>query len=171
MKEILVPISFPDIVGDKDWEEKAVEYAKQVLEDRIRAEFEKERKSTLIWSELDFVKGFWIEGDSCISKSTDAGLGNDLDRNVFLTEKHAKAALAMAQISQLMPYYGGEITDGEWNACNKAKYIIVRDGNELARRVGYTKYEFVAFRTEEDRNRFMSRKENERLVRDYYMMD
>lgn len=171
MKEILVPISFPDIVGDKDWEEKAVEYAKQVLEDRLRAEFEKERESTPIWSELDLVKGFWIEGDSCISKSTDAGLRNGLDKNVFLTKKHAKAALAMAQISQLMPYYGGEVTKDEW--CNEIqpKYVIYRDKCNLDTRTTYTYYKFVAFGTEKDRDRFMSREENMRLVKDYYMMD
>lgn len=171
MKEILVPISLPDIVGDKDWEEKAIEHAKQVLEDRLRAEFEKEKKSTLIWSELNSVKGFWIEGDSCISRSTDSGFGNDSDKNVFLTEKHAKAALAAAQISQLMPYYGGEITKDEWSNAYTTKYTVVREGHTLQSCSTRFYYEPIAFRTEEYRERFMSREENVRLVRDCFMMD
>lgn len=32
----------------------------------------------------------------------------------------------MAQISQLMPYYGGEITDEEWEDRSIRKYIIFR---------------------------------------------
>lgn len=171
MKEILVPISFLDIVGDKDWEEKAIEYTKQVVEDRIREEFEKERKSAPIWSELDPIKGFWIEGDCSMSEYTDLGLRNDSDKNVFLTKKHAKAALAMAQISQLMPYYGGEITKDEWSNVYITKYTVVRKEHTLQSCNTRSYYEPIAFRTEKDRIKFMSHEENVRLVKDYYMMD
>ena len=45
----------------------------------------------------------------------------DDDKNVFVSEKYAKAALALAQISQLMPYYGGEITE-EWKLLKNGNY-------------------------------------------------
>lgn len=38
------------------------------------------------------------------------------------SEKVIKSMIAMAMISQLMPYYGGEITDEEW-LDNVAKYL------------------------------------------------
>lgn len=176
MKDIIIPVSLPDDVQGPEWENEAIEYAKQALEERLRAEFEKERrKKNPIWDDIESIEGVWIDGSSniCqhISLNPTNGLYSGLDKNVFLTEKHAKAALAIAQISQLMPYYGGEVTDKEWHEYDKAKYVIVRGGHELVRRIGYTNYEFVAFRTEEDRTRFMSREENMRLVRDYFMMD
>lgn len=173
MKDIIIPVSLPEDIQGPEQENAAIEYAKQVLEEQLRAEFKKERsKKNPIWEELPTGGGVYIRHDSEVVSSNWFHTGKySTDRNVFRTEKHAKAALAMAQISQLMPYYGGEITNEEWRCCHKAKYIIARDADILGRRVGYTTHQFVAFRTEEDRTRFISREENVRLVKDYYMMD
>ena len=91
------------------------------------------------------------------------------DRNIFIDERHAKSALAMAQISQLMPYYGGAITNEEWLA-NNDKYIIRNGRNEIDAlpKVCYECH-FLAFHTPEQRDEFL--KNNEQLVKDYLMIE
>ena len=100
--------------------------------------------------------------DSCIPTSNN-------NRNVFLTEKHAKSALAMAQISQLIPYYGGKITNDEWKDSSIRKYIIFRKMSYVGRCEAYSNYEFLAFHTAEQRDEFL--KNNEQLVKDYLMIE
>ena len=94
-----------------------------------------------------------------------------LEKNDFIDEKHAKSALAMAQISQLMPYYGGEVTDEEWDDRNVRKYFIAKFNNNITR--GLCVYDscchLLAFHTEEQRDSFL--KNNEELVKDYLMID
>lgn len=90
-------------------------------------------------------------------------------RNIFLTEKHAKSALAMAQISQLIPYYGGEITNDEWKDSSIRKYIIFRKGSVVGRCEAYSNYELLAFHTQKQRDEFL--KNNEQLVKDYLMIE
>ena len=90
------------------------------------------------------------------------------DKNVYIDEKHAKSDLAMAQISQLMPYYGGAITDEEWANNDIAKYVICRYKNRIVKDMLWSSYEFLAFHTEEQRNDFL--KYNEQLVKDYLMI-
>lgn len=63
------------------------------------------------WKDLKFIPGYFIENDSSIEKLEEVIEKDCEDRNVFTYEKYAKAALALAQISQLMPYYGGEVTN------------------------------------------------------------
>ena len=100
---------------------------------------------------------------------SDNSFGGDEDKNVFIDERHAKSALAMAQISQLMPYYGGAITNEEWLA-NNDKYIIRNGRNEIDAlpKVSYERY-FLAFHTPEQRDEFL--KNNEQLVKDYLMIE
>ena len=88
------------------------------------------------------------------------------DENVFIDEKHAKSALAMAQISQLMPYYGGAITDEEWKYSTR-KYVISRYKNTIIDDYAVNLYYFLAFHTEEQRDSFY--RNNEQLVKDYLM--
>jgi len=91
---------------------------------------------------------------------------------VFATEKIAKSALAMAQISQIMANderFGGIITDNEWKDGRIAKYCILKCYNQLNMDSIHCTYHFLAFHTEEQRDLFL--KENEQLVRDYLMID
>lgn len=90
-------------------------------------------------------------------------------RNTAISEKVAKSMLAMAMISQLMPYYGGEITDEEWKNGDKKKYIIIRENNKIEFITRYTIYNFLAFHTEGQRADFLNC--NERLIKDYLMID
>ena len=91
----------------------------------------------------------------------------EFDKNVYIDEKHAKSALAMAQISQLMPYYGGAITDEEW-LDDKDKYVITKLKNKIVTSMYSNTFYFLAFHTEEQRNDFL--KYNEQLVKDYLMI-
>lgn len=90
------------------------------------------------------------------------------DRSIFYDEKYAKSALAMAQISQLMPYYGKAITDKEWDD-RHPKYVILRSNNAIMKSSCTNRYSFLAFHTEEQRDNFL--KYNEHLVKDYLMID
>ena len=91
--------------------------------------------------------------------------------NVFATEKQAKSALAMARISQIMANderFGGVITDKDW-CDNHWRYAIIRTKIGLELSLRYYGYEYLAFHTREQAELFL--KENEDLVKDYYMME
>ena len=94
------------------------------------------------------------------------------DINIFPTEKHAKSAKAYALISYILRYddrFGGGITNGEWADGSVAKYTICRSSNHLNMEELYYSYTPIAFRTIEQRALF--RKENEQLLKDYFMID
>jgi hypothetical protein len=94
------------------------------------------------------------------------------NHNIFATEKQAKSALAMAQISQIMANderFGGIVTDEEWNNSHIGIYSIERFGNMYRGEMRNTLYTFLAFHTKEQRDLFL--KENEDLVKDYLMID
>lgn len=119
------------------------------------------------WEDLNRISGCYIT-DNCIIRPASNIIANGENKNVFLTEKHAKSVLAMAQISQLMPYYGGEITNEEWEN-SSPKYIIDRYGNMIDITFHTNAYYFLAFHTNEQRNKFL--KNNEQLVKDYLMIE
>jgi hypothetical protein len=121
------------------------------------------------WEDLGEIRGYHIYPDSSIGALTEAYRTSRGNGNVFLTEKHAKSALAIAQISQLIPYYGGEITNDEWKDSSIRKYIIFRKMSYVGRCEAYSNYEFLAFHTAEQRDEFL--KNNEQLVKDYLMIE
>lgn len=129
----------------------------------------KKKKSKFpTWEGLGNITGMFIGGRSEFFEASGVPTSNS-NRNVFLTEKHAKSALAMAQISQLIPYYGGKITNDEWEDSSIRKYIIFRKMSYVGRCEAYSNYEFLAFHTAEQRDEFL--KNNEQLVKDYLMIE
>ena len=116
------------------------------------------------------ITGYWINAYAELCKSYNLCYSEN-SNNVFFSEKEAKSALAMAQISQLMPYYGGSITDEEWESKDMSKiYTIERIGNKMFRRTShFNMYQYLAFRTKEQRDSFLNN--NYRLVKDYLMLD
>ena len=116
------------------------------------------------------IVGYYINDCSKIVKTS---CGNNLfNYNVFATEKQAKSALAMAQISQIMANderFGGVVTDEEWNSGESLLYVIERYKNEITTSNCYHGYNFLAFHTREQRDLFL--KENKDLVKDYLMID
>ena len=94
------------------------------------------------------------------------------NKDVFSTEKYAKSAFAMAQISQIMANderFGGVITDEEWEDSNIPKYCICREHSYIQFSIFQSSYEFLAFHTTEQRNLFYQ--ENRQLIKDYLMID
>jgi len=126
------------------------------------------------WSEDEDAmgEGWYFDGDSVIRSSAQEFLNDDYNSKFFATEKQAKSARAMARISQLMAHderYGGVVTDEEWKNGNIKKYVIQRKLCNLERSCYCWTYYFLAFHTPEQCNLFL--KENERLVKDYLMID
>lgn len=116
------------------------------------------------------INGYYINELSEILHDMD--LSNDdnyFKRNIAASEKVAKSMLAMAMISQLMPYYGGEVTNEEWCNINLIKYCITSRNNRVYKEeLGQLKV-FLAFHTAEQRDNFL--KYNEQLVKEYLMID
>lgn len=111
-------------------------------------------------------KGFFLDSFSDICESTINGYE---DGNVAASEKHCKAMLAMAKISQLMPYYGGVITNEEWDDRDIFKYIITRIQNGISTESTRYRNSLLAFHTSGQRYEFL--KNNEQLVKDYLMIE
>ena len=115
--------------------------------------------------------GYFINHDCRILKTTPCS-NVKYNRDVFATEKQAKSALAMAQISQIMANderFGGVVTDEEWDSGTPLKYVIERYNNEIRTQDYCNAYTFLAFHTSEQRYLFL--KENLDLVKDYLMLD
>ena len=122
----------------------------------------------LIDNEVIIEEGYWIDEDSKIC-STHCLFPMSSDKNMAASEKVAKSMLAMAQISQLMPYYGGEVTDEEWYNINLLKHCITCRNNKVYKEgLGQLRV-FLAFHTSKQRDEFL--KYNEQLVKDYLMID
>lgn len=143
--------------------------------DKENSTFEKivfKKKEENPWRKKEFnvssekVFGYYINDNSIILSHID--WHNKSNRNLFVTEKQAKSALAMAQISQIMkndPRFGGVVTDEEWNRDSIEKYVIVRHHESVDFRNEGFSYNFLAFHTAAQLALFFE--ENEDLVRDY----
>lgn len=121
------------------------------------------------WKDLQEVSGYYINVCSNLSQM-DNGATTEDNKNIFISKKYAKAALALAQISQLMPYYGGEITDEEWKN-DDWKYSILVDRDGISSYKSTHVRDLIAFHTEKQRDKFLSFPENIQLVKDLYMVD
>lgn len=135
---------------------------------------EEEKKEPIIRTYQDLIdnrieiKGYCI-GTGRVSEINNALRTCDTLKDAAISEKVAKSMLAMAMISQLMPYYGGAITDEEWTKQDINKYFIYRYVGHAATSVSNYQYYYLAFHTEEQRDKFLEY--NEQLVKDYLMID
>jgi len=115
------------------------------------------------WEDLKGITGMYVSDNSFINFAK-GGLAQPDNKNVFLNEKYAKSSLALAQISQLLPYYD---TNVDWkNEHNKYCIERVVDRLEIVRWIHG--YDVLAFNTEDEAYRFL--KHNEQLVKDFYML-
>ena len=122
----------------------------------------KKKKVINSWEDLEKVEGVYID---YVSNIKECGTDSDDDsRNVFLNEKYAKSALALAQISQLLPYYNSNVN---WDR-STIKYCIARIGNRIYIDTRQSLYHLLAFNSKEEAERFL--KHNEQLLRDYFML-
>lgn len=134
--------------------------------DKEKSSFEKivfkKKRVISSWGDLEKIKGVFIDYDSRIQGCE--ALPGDCNKNIFLNEKYAKSALALAQISQLLPYYD---TDVDWSI-DTIKYCILRLGNKIHIDMCHYSYQPLAFKSRREAERFL--KYNEQLVKDYYMI-
>ena len=114
--------------------------------DKENSSFEKivfkKKKEINCWEDLTHVPGVYITENSLLS-ITEVGLIQPYNKNIFLNEKYAKSALALAQISQLLPYYD---TDVDWTASNE-KFCISCLENRIEVRTWERVYHVLAFNT------------------------
>ena len=123
------------------------------------------KKKTIInsWEELQKIKGVFIDYASNIQECE--AFQCDENRNTFLNKKYAKSALALAQISQLLPYYDSKVN---WRS-SKEKYCIDKEhDNKIIISKWMSTYHVLAFNSKEEAERFL--KYNVQLVKDYFMM-
>lgn len=124
----------------------------------------KKKKVINSWEDLKNIKGFLISYNSNIQECGEI-TPNGEDRNVFLNKKYAKSALALAQISQLLPYYDSKVN---WKS-SKEKYCIDKEyNNKIIISKWMSTYHVLAFNSKEEAERFL--KYNEQLVKDYFML-
>lgn len=135
--------------------------------DKEKSTFErivfKKKNAINCWKDLEKISGCSITNESDIIHWSELTTieGN---KNVFLNDKDAKSALAMAQISQLLPYYDDNV---DWHKVTD-KYCLVRVGSNIRIETWQTTYHFLAFNSRKEAERFL--KYNEQLVKDYFML-
>jgi hypothetical protein len=135
--------------------------------DREKSSFEKivfkKKIEVNRWEDLKHVTGWYITDNSCLVPAP-VGLVKPHNHNIFLNEKYAKSALALAQISQLLPYYD---TNVDWTT-NNEKFCISCIGNKIKIETWIGIHHVLAFNTKSEVERFL--KHNEQLVKDFYMI-
>lgn len=117
------------------------------------------------------VEGYFISVTSSINKSPLMEVESK-NKNIARTEAHCQSMLAMAQISQLKPFYGGDITKEELSNDESYKYGIYWSARYKKFCIG--KYSevlstLITFHTKEQAERFI--KHNKDLLRDYFMIN
>lgn len=127
-----------------------------------RIVFKKKEKNINSWEDLKNIKGVFIDYSSNIQEC-DEDISND-EKYIFLNEKYAKSALALAQISQLLPYYDSKVN---WRS-SKHKYCIDKEHNNIIITTWTSIYHVLAFNSREEAERFL--KYNMQLIKDYFMM-
>lgn len=134
--------------------------------DKEKSSFERivfKKENTInCWKDLKKIEGVFITKDSCITNYK--GSNDALNKNVFKNEKYAKSALALAQISQLLPYYDSNV---DWDSFNY-KYCLDRKDDKIIIDQWLGKYHLLSFNTKKEAERFL--KYNEQLVKDYFML-
>lgn len=135
--------------------------------DKEKSTFEKiifKKKNTInCWEDLKEISGYGITTENNIVHWSKLSAIKD-NKNVFLNEKYAKSALALAQISQLLPYYDSNV---DWGNI-RYKYCINKELNRIIIKQWSSVYHILAFNSLEEAERFL--KYNEQLVKDYFML-
>ena len=142
-------------------EEQRNELVKQLKE----MEFKKELPKS--WEQLNEIKGVYIDEDSLINSLINELPSTRLNKNIFKTEKQAKKALAMAQLSQLMAVYN-DGWEPDWGD-EECKYTIQRDSSDIVIDIWRHGYNFLAFKSREIREEFL--KNFEPLIRQFFELD
>jgi hypothetical protein len=146
------------------------------MDELLLANFSKEELTNKLpasWKGLNptFFNGYVIDGrkpsNIRVSSSPITGL-NDSYKPVFATEKQAKSALAMAQLSHLLKAYNGD-WEPDWSSSAMPKCCICCGSNKIHYHTYFNYYTFLAFKTAKLRDEFL--KNFEGLIKQYFMID
>ena len=103
------------------------------------------------WNELEYIQGYYSDRNSVINTAdTDTEI---IHKNVFATKEQAEAAIAMAQLSQLMKVYNYG-WEADWSNY-EYKYCIgfTRENLEIDKWLDFR--HFLAFKDEETAELFL----------------
>lgn len=131
------------------------------------------KKALVPWRDAPSkVTGFYINSYNGLKEQDEPIAWIEDNRNIFASEKQAKSMQAMAELSQIIANderFGKPFTDKEWDDNTLEKYVIERFNNRIELNKYCNAWYFLAFRTPEQRDLFY--KENEDLIKQYYMLD
>ena len=121
--------------------------------------FKKEaKKEVTCWEDLDKIKGYLVSEQCDIREYITDGLYTKTSlynsRNLFATKEQASACIALAMLSQLMKAVNGDWIPDWQNHINE-KYSIRFSRDVLAIRAWSVEQSFLAFPTEEIRDKFL----------------
>nr|DAQ42184.1 MAG TPA: hypothetical protein [Caudoviricetes sp.] len=126
--------------------------------DKEKSTFEKivfkkvEKELPKSWRDLEEISGFYIDKYSKVSSSYIYNTDEE-NKNVFPTEKEAKASVALAQLCQLRDRYNDGWKPDWMNSAEK--YIIYFYRNAICCDTAYTLHKVLAFKTKELRDKFL----------------
>ena len=113
------------------------------------------------WEDLKDVTGYFLT-EECILKHTGRCRAEQTNKNVFPQEKHAKAAIALAQLLQLRDAYNdGWVPDYRDNNTKYSIHVYVDKLNAI-NNVG--SHNVMHFKTPELRNTFLKEPEIRKLL-------
>ena len=148
------------------------------MDELLLANFSKEeltkKELPKSWNEARPTSGYKITYNSygtIITKLPEFNHSKYDCKAIFATEKQARSALAMAQLSQLMAVYndGWEYNpDGNFKNTSRA-YVLIRKHNGIKQDYFENNWAFLAFKSAEIRDEFL--KNFEPLIKEYFMID
>ena len=150
------------------WYGQGGEFKKMALSAYSEAELnpvKNEWESKFVGNDID---GYYITSMSIIHDMK--AKCSEPDKSTFKTEKQAKAALAYAQLTQLMAleeYNGNWIAD--WTNGSESKYCIVPVGNKLKAEVFFEFKQNICFKNNSSAELFLSN--NYDLLMQYSELD
>lgn len=128
--------------------------------------YEEKKEYSKTWDDIKMLTGFFVGTNSKIYTHHNYD-GCTHNRNLYATENQAKAALAEAQLSQLLKeIYKGEGWKPNWENNEQMKHCIIFDAKRITqvRRLSYSA--FIALPTQELAEQFL---ENHReLIETYF---
>ena len=105
------------------------------------------------WEDLPEIEG-WYFDKYCHIYNVISFTAKNTNKNTFATKEQAEAAIAMAQLSQLMKVYN-DGWEADWSEEGKYKYCIEFELNTIVYSVSEISSRFLSFKDEETRGLFL----------------
>jgi hypothetical protein len=138
---------------------------KQVRHEGVEMARNAEKKLPERWDELGQFEGWYINAGNV--RSVERVPSEIYHRDIFASEKEARSALAMAQLSQLMKVYRGG-WEPDWGDEDQHKHCITRWDNHLSVHIFGRAHNYLSFPTRELAEKFLENFES--LIKEYFML-